>query len=333
GIAIVDASPTIRSNHILDNLGGQLGNGISAENSSALIESNRIAGNINTGVVGGGGGAGGIGLSGLRCEADPRLCAAEIRGNLIENNVVDSFDFGGGIAVYGGRPRIVGNLIRHNRARSGGGIVVLYDEGAQIENNLLVGNQSSAARGGGLYLATSLSNRGPQIVNNTFVDNQAVGGGSGIFAEVRVSTVRVVNNLIIGVGGGAIECGGSSTMPPLVAYNNAVAAAGPAYAGLCAASLGTDGNLSVAPSFVAPGDYRLRSGSAGIDAGSNDYSGEPVDFVGSPRIVAAAGTAAIVDIGAYELSDLLFAGDFETGTLRSADAAWTSRPMFARQYE
>jgi hypothetical protein len=304
GIVITDASPTIQGNIIIGNLGGGEGNGITATNSSALIQYNRIAGNINSGQISGGGGAGGIGLNGWRCSQTPTVCAAELRYNIIEDNAANSFSSGGGISIWSGMPRIIGNVIRRNSTRNyGGGIALLGDNAAHIENNLIAGNRLIAGDwGGGVYLTAGNGARGPYFINNTVVGNEANGeeNPSAVFLDNFAATTRLANNLIIAAPGQtAIDCSRGPLQPQL-AGNNVVADGGTAYRGTCSAAAGQQGNISTMPQFLAAGDYRLAPGSAGVDGGINAYSSEPLDLAFGARIVGT------VDIGAYELADALF---------------------------
>src|SRR4029450_5095919 len=65
---------------------------------------------------------------------------------------------------------------------------------------------------------------------------------------------------------------------------------------------GTNGNIAAAPTFVnrASGNFRLTSGSPGIDVGDNNDSNLPsLDFDKTPRILPIGTT---VDMGAFEFS-------------------------------
>ncbi len=66
--------------------------------------------------------------------------------------------------------------------------------------------------------------------------------------------------------------------------------------------------LAVDPHFAGAGDYRLRGDSPLRDAGNAGVPGGvgTLDAAGQPRIALGA-----IDIGAYELTDAIFRGDFE----------------------
>lgn len=317
GIRINNGSPTIRGNIIRGNLGGN-GNGVSMSASAALIDRNTIADNHNSGGAVGGGGGGGIYIGGFSCPSPPADCGVEVRGNLIENNSALDYLSGGGIYVNGGgQARIVGNVIRNNRAPvEGGGIAFFNSSEARVENNLIVGNSLtySSSEGGGVYWLVPSGSRGPYLVNNTIANNVAA-AGSGVFADGFDAAARVVNNLIVGSpGSSALECGTfNDPNPAIVQHNNVVASGGPAYAGLCAAANGVQGNISQAPLFIAVGDYRLAATSPGIDAGDNSLVTEALDLTGAVRIVDGdVSGGAQVDMGAYEHSDdTIFVGTFQ----------------------
>lgn len=318
GIAIRDSSPTIRNNIITGNLGGGSGNGIYAQNASALIVGNRILANHNNGETSGGGGGGGIYVGANPCSNPPAAnCGTEIRNNLIEGNTTDNFTYGGGILLFASGPaKIVANVIRNNRSfRNGGGIAIYNSADALIENNLILGNTLTASdsKGGGVSWLVPSGNRGPFLINNTIVAN-ASGIGSGVYADGYDVAARMINNLVIAVGGvSAVECGGlNDPFPPIIDSNDVVTDGGAVFAGLCAGSLGTQGNISVAPMFVAAGDYRLSPGSAGVDVGNNAFSTQTVDLLGAARIVDGDGVSgAQIDVGAYETGDTIFVGNFD----------------------
>ena len=87
---------------------------------------------------------------------------------------------GGGIGLFAaGSPIIRNNVIRRNRAVSshGGGIYAVNQSDALFEQNLVVDNIASD-EGGGAYWLVPGNTRGPYLVNNTFVGNQAASGSA-----------------------------------------------------------------------------------------------------------------------------------------------------------
>jgi Right handed beta helix region len=320
GLQIIGGRPTIRNNVIAGNVGGMRGNGIYAEMSGALIVGNHIAHNYNAGLSSGGGGAGGIGISGSACATYPGApdCLVEVYANLIEDNAVDMYLDGGGMTVQADHVRVVGNVIRNNRAYLEGGGISVYNAGQDvvIENNLITGNRTTApdGKGGGIYMSVVSGGQSAIfVVNNTFVDNVAA-QGSALYSGGFDVASRFINNLVVGVPGvSAVRCETfGDPFPPIVRSNNVVVSGATPYAGSCADAPGTLGNIGLAPTFVAAGDYRLASGSAGIDAGNNAFTSQANDLAGNPRIFDGDGqNGAAVDIGAYELGDKLFADGFQ----------------------
>jgi hypothetical protein len=306
GVTTNGGSPTIQGNVITNNYGEGFGNGIALLSSAALVTGNTISNNTVHGASGGGGG-GGIGVLGSPCVG----CGAEIRNNVIENNSILNFTTGGGIYVNGGGSVvIIDNVIRGNVSPSeGGGIGMVNTVDAQIENNLIVDNQGNT--GGGVYWLTPSGTRGPYLVGNTIVGNQAL-DGSGVYADGNDSAARIINNMIVATNGTTgIECGTSGAETPAIAFNDAYATAAAAY-GTCSTGAGTGGNISAQPIFLGPGDYRLAQTSPGIDVGSNLYSTQTTDLLGYPRLVDGNSDGFVtIDMGAYEWQDEIFHGDFE----------------------
>jgi hypothetical protein len=150
---------------------------------------------------------------------------------------------------------------------SGGGMY------AGISYNCLVISNTAASHGGGAYQGT--------LYNCTVVGNTATNGGGGIYASALYNCIVYSNAAPTG----------SNWMSPSLVYN------------CCTTPMPSgSGNLTNAPSFVdaASGDFRLKCGSPGINAGNNAYVTVATDFNGNPRI--ADGT---VDMGACEFNPVL----------------------------
>ncbi len=294
GIRIANASPTVLNNLIMDNRACS-GTGVSISFGSPLVENNVIAGNTQAGCSGGGGGGMEIGGS----------SQAQIRSNIITNNTIPSS--GGGIALFAsGGPTIERNIISGNTAGGeGGGLWLVNQSDALITGNLIFGN--SAAHGGGIYWMVPSGTRGPLVVNNTIADNSSP-DGSAIFADGFDAQAELVNNVIVAaLGQTAVICGNFNDVnPPVFRFNNVFSASGSEYGGTCTNQTGVNGNISAASLFANPsaGDYRLKAGSPGIDAGDVAATGiAAVDLDGSPRVLDGdLVPGAIVDIGADEIS-------------------------------
>lgn len=295
GVHADGASPTLRNNHIVDNVGGREGHGVSLLASAALLEGNLIAANRSVADGNGGGGGGGVGISGAG--------AALLVANRISHNLADRYSGGGGIRLNDAGPVwIVANTIDGNRARlQGGGISVVGRSEVRIEQNLIIDNAlNEPGQGGGVQWSISYGAVGVDLIGNTLAGNQA-DEGSGVHADGEDARSVISNNLILGDSGASVlECGDFSDLaPPQLDHNNVVGGS-QAYAGLCAKSLGQQGNLSAAPK-LAPG-WRLTADSPGVDAGNDGVSHVRDDLAGYPRTSDGDDDGKPhIDIGAFEL--------------------------------
>ena len=173
---------------------------------------------------------------GILCE----LGSPTIRYNHIVNNVAtslaknvagDSLLSAGGGAIRCGysEPTIVNNLIRGNRGRYGGGIVLFHSAGI-VKNNLIVGNTGGEDFGGaGLWIVGSLSYRLSTLVeHNTIVNNRsatadtAARGMKGRGGALIAAGTKVVfrNNIVWGNSQSAgNQVSYSPLTPPEMSYN------------------------------------------------------------------------------------------------------------------
>ena len=234
GVYAYGGPALIEGNRVTGNVGCN-GGGIEADTSSATIRQNIVSDN-RPGCSGGPGG-GGILLLGAG--------TANVLNNTITGNVTAAD--GGGISLNGaGSPTISGNVISNNTTepgRDGGGISLGNTSNALITNNIIVGN--NASRGGGISWLVPLGDPGPNVVNNTVADNTAA-SGSAIFADGFDEATRVTNNVLVGSGSQAVlECGDFNDLnPPLITYNDVFnASAGPRYGGICTDQTGQNGNI------------------------------------------------------------------------------------------
>ncbi len=187
------------------------------------------------------------------------------------------------------RSRLIGNT-----GNFGGALFVGAGTTAVINNSLLSGNRATAP-GGAIRTRGTL-----QLNNSTLAGNFTTAGSEG--------------------GGGIALAGAGS-----IVLNNAIVAGNeasnfPATNDIAGAFTSNNSLVGVSPGFIAPldasanaptttGDYRLAPFSVAIDAGDNSLvtAGTTTDLDGVPRRVddanvadTGAGTAPIVDIGAYE---------------------------------
>lgn len=291
GIFVSFASPTIKNNTIQNNTACAGGAGIEVYFGSPLILGNTIKSNSQSGCSGGGGG--GIEAGGAS--------TVQIIGNIIQNNSWGGS--GGGIFLDAvGSAVIKSNVITGN---VGGGIAMINDvSGTAIVQNLISGNNSTG--GTGVYW----SNPPAVFVNNTIVDGPA-SGGSTVLTDDFGTPVTVANNIIVAIHGAtnALSCGFTDVIASTFYNNDIFSANGPAYGGTCTDQTGMRGNISANPKFTATSNFRLKGGSPAIDEGSNTAPDLPsTDVAGNPRIINGnGGSAAIVDMGAYEFLPVVLA--------------------------
>jgi len=126
-----------------------------------------------------------------------------IRNNLItSNDVTDprSADgaSGGGICMYDANPRICNNIIKSNQALYGCGLVVDYSGGI-FKNNIIENNSGGQSYGGGAFWTIGNGDKPIIIENNTIVNNQVLGTGTGgAFYIWSTTTIAARNNIIWG---------------------------------------------------------------------------------------------------------------------------------------
>jgi len=191
------------------------------------------------------------------------------------------------------------STLTDNAATSGGGA-----HSANLTECIVTGN-TSAQDGGGVFWGW--------VVNSQLTGNIAQENGGAAFQSTLESCL-VEGNTAAMKGGGASE----STLINVTLVKNQAAAGGGVYDGNIFNTIlwentpnnsasSSAGSISFANSTNAPaaevfvdaanGDYRLRAGSACIDAGGA-FSTVATDLDGNPRINTE--TTSLVDMGAYE---------------------------------
>ena len=247
-----------------------------------------------------------------------------LSGSHLENNqAVD----GGALFSLWYQARIYNSQFVANHAQRGGAIMTL---GLQISRSRFERN-TAATRGGAIF--TEDADGGVHLSNSVFIGNEATDEAALIYADGWVALRNVtISGHVNGTGSNlfAATSGTTFTMANSIVWGNDDALADPSTAITINHSLIEDGYaggtaiLDIDPRFVdaANGDLRLTSGSPAIDAGSNaevhqdfwmdidddgNISEELDDMDGNVRryddanvIDTGAGTAPIVDMGAYE---------------------------------
>jgi hypothetical protein len=203
---------------------------------------------------------------GVLCE----LSSPTIRYNHIVNNVAvsmaknaagDSLVSAGGGAIRCGyaEPTIANNVIRGNRGRYGGGIVLFYSAGI-VRNNLIVGNGGGEDFGGaGLWIVGGLSYRLTTFVeHNTIVNNTSATadtsarGMKGRGGAMIAAGTKVVfrNNIVWGNSQTTgKQVGFSPALPPEMSYN------------LVQGGVPGTGNLDADPKFAETQRFTLSADS------------------------------------------------------------------------
>jgi hypothetical protein len=187
--------------------------------------------------------------------------------------------------------------------------------GSELHNCLLRGNRSGSF-GGGTYQCTNF--------NCTFEGNSAGSYGGGLSGGISYNCLVAGNTA--NFGGGAYQAtlynctavGNTATNDGGGVYGgnlyNCIVYFNTALSGLNWSNVATSfyscttptppgsSNITNPPSFVdaAFGDYRLRCGSPGINAGNNSYVTVTNDLEGRPRIVDGT-----VDMGACEFNPVM----------------------------
>ncbi len=247
---------------------------------------------------------------GLYCyQGNPTLI-----GVLFDNNQAN--DDGGGFYDYTGDPTLVDVVFRGNKTVGGsgadGGGCYNYEGDPKLTRVQFFDN-TATGRGGGFSTYDGI----PVLVNCLFVRNSASSGGAirNYDGPMRVINTTITANTATSNGGG-IYSQSMATVDNSVVYGNTA----PSNAQLTGATVryscvqggvaGT-GNIASDPMFKSPttDDYRPSATSACIDAGDNAAlpAGTTSDLALNARRLdeatvpdTGAGTAPIVDIGAFE---------------------------------
>ncbi|MEO7325097.1 MAG: choice-of-anchor Q domain-containing protein [Dokdonella sp.] len=190
-----------------------------------------------------------------------------------------------------------------------------------VENVIVRANQVD-----GFAADLSSSNGSVQIRNSVFVDNTAIGdlaSAVGVSSSAGLDPAIIFNNNTIaanvGMVGALVAGSGNANISNNVLWLNGgtdLVSIGTGIRDLTNNDYGTrSGNtntdinaLHVDPLFMAAGDFSLRANSPMRDAGDNGVIGGigMWDAGGNPRLISG-----IVDIGAYEVPDIIFQDGFE----------------------
>lgn len=238
----------------------------------------------------------------------------------VNNRVLSAGGAGGG-AVCGPQSRIINSRFIANSANGeeawAGGLYI-YGRDCLVAGCLIAGNRAGGS-GGGL----GSESRDSVAVNCTITGNRALKGG-GLAAGLD-NTLSVVNSILAfndAPDGAAMSLESDDPEQPsalVVSYSNVQGGQPGVYTGenaqldWLAANIDTDpafaraGQWQTDPSeglqsWWLEGDYRLKAGSACLDAGNSTLVPGMLttDLDGHNRIQPATGGSAIVDLGAFE---------------------------------
>jgi len=281
GIQIINASPIIRHNEIVDNAGqGGMAGGfyISGANADPIIIDNLIQHNYTYAAIGWGGGL--------------YVCHGA-RPIISQNQIIDNraWALGGAIYLYGADALIDHNIIKDNHADFEMGIFVLDTGVTTIQNNLIVHNYGTYQGDSAIYVGSGYVS----INNNTIVDNRSgPWGGLGAAIDVVSDSSEIRNNIVAYNDAFGISAPGNAVTEYNLVYGNS----GSDYTG---GVIPGPGSLSVYPQFIdlINGDYHLAPGSPAINAGdpnliSNDPDGSRNDMGYTGGVMVQPGLSTTV---------------------------------------
>ena len=293
-----DPSPKLTNATVRDNTSGMGGGGISVFYCTSVVIANvTFTDNLSNSSSGGG------------IYANSSLTLTDVT---IVNNTATSN--GGGMYNTGPSSTLANVIISGNKAANGGGMYNTSSSPVLI-NTLISGNMATS-NGGGIYNTSSSS---PVMTNVTISGNEATTSGGGMYNNS--SYPKLYNGIVLGNNSGITNHNSIDCFHSLVQGEAADASKG-----------NLDGSIAVSDVFVSPlatpglsagGDFRLKSGSAPIDAGNKDYWDvssyaiavlgnetllkyltndvwqNATDLIGNARIAGMA-----IDFGAYESQPL-----------------------------
>ncbi len=234
----------------------------------------------------------------------------------------------GGIYCDASNPILNNLTISGNKAENGAGMYIIGYPSPILTNVSIIGNSASFA-GGGVYESASSTIMTNVIISDN-IATQFGGGISSLNTQAIYTNVTISNNKTSSVGGGMLVTGGAPKMNNSIMWNNKLMNGTTAsnlyvegggtpvikYSLVEGLTSTTDGNVSATGITTAQvfndadgGDYRLKSASPALNAGSSafytsgltpDLSTILTDLANKPRV---RGTA--IDMGAYENAVML----------------------------
>ncbi|MEO5561354.1 MAG: choice-of-anchor Q domain-containing protein [Dokdonella sp.] len=203
-------------------------------------------------------------------------------------------------------------FVDNSSPADGGGVLFAGAVGVvRVANNLFAGNTSGGIT---VFLTAAVASGTPPhsgiFTNNTVTSNTTGANYASVFINTPVgATFSLSNNIVWGNFGGddlRLTLPGSIDSGPSTLANNDIGT----FSGI---NFTETDDVNVDPRFVGGGSYALASDSPLIDAGTNAAPGGTgtYDLAGLARIVAIRSDTPVVDIGAYELQDLIFKDGYD----------------------
>lgn len=225
----------------------------------------------------------------------------------------------GVLAESGARIELYDLMVTGNDGPDGRGVTLGQDVTFRMERVVIAGNRCISGSGGGIYVGARASG---MILSALVAENTTSADAGGVAAfqepvgEVTLRHVTVTGNRADGNGGGLrLSASENVTVWNSILWGNEALGAGADLAGGRADSLracllgenpfpGAPGILVGDPLFedLEAGDFRLRQGSAAVDAGDPAAAlALELDLDGLPRVADGTGDGLLIpDLGAYE---------------------------------
>jgi len=328
---LAQRDPVVHETILSGDLNGDDASSSFGDNSYHVIDGNSAASSaIVNGFTISGGNANGAGANqdrggGMLMMASSNATIAQC---VVKNN---RCTFGGGAGyLNSASPSFTDTRFEANDGGSFGGV---FDMGASVGSVIsrckFIGN--TAARAGAVEV---FGGSAPSIANSLFYSNTSSGSGGGGALFIGSSSAPAIrnctivgNNSTVNAAAGVLQSGSGASLANSIVYFNtgpggaqgsANQVTGVASTSFCCVQGGIagSGNISANPQLVnVPNDFTLSSTSPCIDAANNALvpNGTTIDLGGNPRFVDApgvpdtgAGTAPIVDMGAFEAPNSLY---------------------------
>lgn len=224
------------------------------------------------------------------------------------NGETVSRKYGAGIYLANASPKLSKLIIRNNEAVRGAGIYVVRSE-SEISQTIISGNTSDSG-GGGVATGTSGNAHFINVLITANIAGQS-GGGMNNSANPSLTNVTISGNNAIS-GAEWYNGTGIAVIRNSIIWGNGIQGIlyNYQYSLIQGQTATANKNISgdTNPMFVGNGDFRLQLGSPVVNKGNNaSFTGLTAttkDLAGNSRVYDFA-NAGLIDMGAYELQDLM----------------------------